>query len=174
MLRSLSGAACGCVGRRPGLTTDFHHVVITDSSRSSLNGLLGAAESWESGLWRKHLRGTGNRAPDHSLQEVPSEGSREWTAGLGDWAREALSCSLVGICKWIRDSVPPQRGDSGDWDGSDVLEQQDQLGPRLWPQTGLGQAITAGNIQGGGRPRRGEVLGSFSSGVPVQEEAGHS
>ena len=85
--QSLSGADCGCVGRRPGLTIDLHEVGITDSSGSSLNGLLGAAESWESGLWRNYLRGTGNRAPDHSLEEVPSEGSQEWTARLGDWTR---------------------------------------------------------------------------------------
>ena len=67
--QSLSGADCGCVGRRPGLTIDLHEVGITDSSGSSLNGLLGAAESWESGLWRNYLRGTGNRAPDHSFSQ---------------------------------------------------------------------------------------------------------
>lgn len=30
-----------------------------------------------------------------------------------------------------QDSDPQQHGDSGDWDGSDVLEQQDQVGPWL-------------------------------------------
>ena len=75
---------------------------------------------------------------------------------------EALSCSLVGICKWIPGQCPSTAWGSGDWDGSDVLEQQDQVGPWLWPQTGLGQAITAGSIQGGSRPWSGEMLGSFS------------
>ena len=85
---------------------------------------------------------------------------------------EALSCSLVGICKWIPGRCPSTAWGSGDWDGSDVLEQQDQVGPWLWPQTGLGQAITAGSIQGGSRPWSGEMLGSFSSGGVCCPSAG--
>lgn len=150
-------------------------MVITDSSRSRLNGLQGI-ESWESGLWRKHLKALETGLQTTLYREVPSEGSREWTAGLGDWAREALSCSLVGICKWIRGQCPSTAW--GQWRlgyGSDVLEQQDQLGTRLWPQTGLGQAITAGNIQGGGG-HGGEVLGRKLPLLVSQcrEEAGHS
>lgn len=131
--QALSGAACGCVGRRPGLTIDLHQVGIADSSGSNLNGLLGAAESWESGLWRKYLRGTGNRAPDRSLfrggslrgkQRMDSRATRPDPGGPElQSGRHLLSES--------QDSDPQQHGDSGDWDGSDVLEQQDQVGPWL-------------------------------------------
>lgn len=102
------------MGRRPGLTTDFHHMVITDSSRSRLNGAgWGQQSPGRSGAWRKQSERYWKQGSTTLYRRFP-RGKQRVDSRARRLAREALSCSLVGICKWIRDSVPPQRGDSGD------------------------------------------------------------
>lgn len=132
---------------------------------------MGAAESWESGFRRITGKALDTVGLDKSLVECHLTGRRRRAPegdgvqrhpGLQSCLASVRGVGPLGSSTGNDPARAPIDGteEGGGHGGSYVPEQQDQMGPRLRPQTGLGQEIPAG------RSREAADLWAGSENVP--------